>query len=397
MSANCVASCSIGCLFCFQSCNAEKIRVAFTFLPQASSYAVLGPDGKEVSSGKGKIAYVLDALRTFGFYQQAADYADVTFVRTARGEKVPVVWLRTVGASSAEEQPLVLLHCHGNATDLGMMMGPYFELSRQIGMDIVGVEYSGYGVATGTPNDKNTYADVEAAYDHIIAQGVPAEKIIAYGQSVGSGPAAYIASKHQIGGLILHSPMMSGIKVIDPQPDRCCKPSCMFRCFDFYRTDARVKKATSPVFVMHGQVDDIVPFYHGARLSEMTPSKNRWPGYFPPRAGHNDIVDTNPVAYFQAMTNFVRHVAQNSGFDAALVQAKPIQVEMMDTTGRILGARPGETADGNGVAAGHAAEPKVGLEDGFYAGLRREGPAASTGQPSKPAATSVGRPAGPES
>lgn len=357
MTQNCLTSVSIGCLFCCQRCNVEKIRVAFTFLPPQPSYVIDNSNGETA-----RMVYVQEQLKSFKIYQQAAEHAEVHFVKTARGEKCPVVWLRPAIPSCA--QPIVLLHCHGNATDIGMMMGPYFEMTKQLGIEVVGVEYSGYGQSTGSPSANNTYADVQAAYDLLISRGVPPERIVAYGQSVGSGPATYIGSKEKLGGVVLHSPLMSGIKVIDPQPDRCCRPSCVFGCCDFYPNDQRCKMATCPTFIIHGQVDEIVPFYHGARLAAMTPEEFRWPGYFPSRAGHNNIVESSAVAYFRELAKFLGSVAQRAA--GGQIQEKPMQLEM-----QYLGVREADRAE-NKADDQQFPEPTVGPENGIYADMRRE-------------------------
>merc|ERR1719329_987202 len=160
-----------------------------------------------------------------------------------------------------ELPPVVLLHCHGNATDIGMMMGPYYQLAKIPGVEVCGVEYSAYGASSdpGTPSSGKTCSDVEAAYDYLVSTGIPGERIVAYGQSVGSGPVSSLSGCRKLGGLVLHSPLLSGIKVVDPQPDKCCRPSCVFNCFDFYPNDRRVQDASCPVFVMHGQRDDVAP------------------------------------------------------------------------------------------------------------------------------------------
>jgi len=379
MGSNCMASTSIGCLFCCQGCNAEKLRNAFTFLPPPSSYAVeeqphRGP-GEELTVGGGKLVYLAESLQSFSVYQQATERSDVRFISTDFGGRIPVVWVRRSLASSTsnpppsaeKHPPLVLLHCHGNATDIGMMMGPYLELTKQLGVEVVGVEYSGYGMASGTPSTKNTHADIEAAYNYVIRSGVPAERIVAYGQSVGSGPVLGLAAKRPLGGVVLHSPMLSGIKVIDPEPDRCCRPSCVYHCFDFFPNDMRMKAVNCPAFVIHGMVDDIIPFYHGYRLSEATPHQHRWPGYFPRHAGHNDIVELNAGAYFEELNSFMRSVAERaaSGADFARVPTKPSQVEMAEVL------PPLATSDAGGASALHFTEPAVGPEDGRYQALRR--------------------------
>jgi hypothetical protein len=70
----------------------------------------------------------------------------------------------------------------------------------------------------GTPLERNTYSDIEAVYNYVqehVANGV-SRSIILYGQSVGSGPSCYLASKQPVGGLILHSPFTSGMRVLTP-------------------------------------------------------------------------------------------------------------------------------------------------------------------------------------
>mmetsp|Transcript_35870 Transcript_35870/g.95064 ORF Transcript_35870/g.95064 Transcript_35870/m.95064 type:complete len:388 (+) Transcript_35870:123-1286(+) len=366
MGSNCMASASIGCLYCCQRCNAEKLRNAFTFLPPQASYAVEGFD----ASGFGKMVYLSETIKSYTFYQQAADLASVRMLRTSKDERIPVVWLRPNSSSSGTspeqpgQQPLVLLHCHGNATDIGMMMGPYLELATQLACEVVGVEYTGYGSGTGAPSSANALADVEAAYDFVISQGVPSERIVAYGQSVGSGPVLALAASRPLGGVIVHSPMLSGIKVIDPQPDKCCRPSCVYRCFDFFHNDRHMKNVGCPAFVMHGQMDEIIPFYHGERLAKAAPAQHRWPGYFPRQAGHNDIVEQDVQAYMREVRAFMQNVLERAdadgtrrGVGASSLPAKPpLQVQMTEMS-RKDGVLP-------------YAEPKVGPEDGRYEALR---------------------------
>jgi pimeloyl-ACP methyl ester carboxylesterase len=321
MGANCVASTSIGCLFCCKGCSAEKIRNDFTFVPPQKSYRV---EDDEKDNSKGKMVYEMEELPRSGIYRDAAAASEVRWVTTRKGSRIPVVWLhrqrpsaiqRESGRGSLEQEPIVLLHCHGNATDIGMMMGPYYELVKvlaDLSLEVVGVEYSGYGAASGKPSAGNTYADLEAAYELVVSLGTPPNRIVAYGQSVGSGPVACLASKHQLGGIILHSPLLSGIKVVDPQPDHCCRPSCVWHCFDFFPNDRRVKALTCPVFIMHGQRDDIIPFYHGYRLHKACAKggPSWWPPYFPQRAGHNDIMETDMRMYFKEVGNFLLHLSR---------------------------------------------------------------------------------------
>jgi len=383
MGSNCMTSTSLGCVYCCQGCNASKLRNTYTFLPPPPSYAVEDvplndPSGDcELGSSGVKLVYNCEGLRNFGVYQQAATQASVHFVTTSTGARIPIVWLRhhsTNGTSSLQasdkkmQQPLVLLHSHGNATDIGMMMGPYLELSTRLGVDVVGVEYSGYGLSSSCPSTDSVYSDVEAAYEYVVRQGVPAEHIVAYGQSVGTGPSLGLAAKRPLGGVILHSPMLSGIKVIDPDPYSSCRPSCVFSCFDFFPNDSRIKGLSCPAFVIHGQNDDIIPFYHGHRLSEITPRHHRWPGYFPRGAGHNDIVELDAGRYYSEISAFLQSVVARVAPGADLIPSRPVQIEMS-----FLGNAPSASRDNHVQSELSFSEPIVGPEDGRYHALRRGG------------------------
>ena len=86
------------------------------------------------------------------------------------------------------------------------------------GMDY---DYSGYGVSEGKPSEKNLYADIEAAWHAMRTRlGISPENIILYGQSIGTVPTVDLASKYEVGAVILHSPLMSGMRVAFPQTKR---------------------------------------------------------------------------------------------------------------------------------------------------------------------------------
>lgn len=322
-----------------------------------------GPEKDELTLGGGRMVYTLDVLSTYEPYTQAASSSTVHFLRTKRGEKIAAVWVKCsqgvpVSAELAQE-PMVLLHCHGNATDAGLMMALYYEMARRFHVEVVGVEYSGYGASSGRPSVSNANADVEAVYNFLIRSGVAPERIVAYGQSVGSGPVLELASKSKLGGVILHSPLLSGIKVIDPEPERCCRPSCVYCCFDFFPNDRRMQSVSCPTFVLHGRRDDVIPFYHGERLAKQAPKEHQWPGYFPDFAGHNDLVEVNCNSYYAEVAQFLNFAAQHrlEAEGKAVPASCPAQVEMSELH--------------IPMSATMIAEVAVGPEDGRYEQMRQ--------------------------
>lgn len=65
---------------------------------------------------------------------------------------------------SALSLRFTVLFSHGNAVDLGQMSSFYIGLGTRINCNIFSYDYSGYGVSTGKPSEKNLYADIDAAW-----------------------------------------------------------------------------------------------------------------------------------------------------------------------------------------------------------------------------------------
>jgi len=111
-----------------------------------------------------------------------------------------------------------IIYSHGNATDIGAMNFMQCVLARALQCNVLMYDYSGYGESGGVALEKSTYDDIQLVYQYVVDHVVPEKdesRIIVYGQSVGSGPSCYLCSKKDnIGGLILHSPFMSGMRVL---------------------------------------------------------------------------------------------------------------------------------------------------------------------------------------
>lgn len=114
-----------------------------------------------------------------------------------------------------------ILFSHGNAVDLGQMTSFFIGLGQRINCNIFSYDYSGYGMSTGKPTEKNLYADIDAAWHALRTRyGISPENIILYGQSIGTVPTVDFSSRYQVGAVILHSPLMSGMRVAFPATQR---------------------------------------------------------------------------------------------------------------------------------------------------------------------------------
>ena len=140
------------------------------------------------------------------------------------------------------------------------------------------------------PSEANTYADIEAVYDYAASHMVanPRNDIFLYGQSVGSGTSCKLATsrKRPIAGLILHSPIMSGIRVLSPTRGPLC-------CCDIFPNIDRIRRVRAPVMVIHGDNDEQVDFSHGVSIQNAVQDAYKTEPYWVRGGGHNDIVELN--------------------------------------------------------------------------------------------------------
>eukprot|EP00440_Ansanella_granifera_P056955 gb/GFBE01061742.1/.p1 GENE.gb/GFBE01061742.1/~~gb/GFBE01061742.1/.p1 ORF type:complete len:347 (+),score=38.87 gb/GFBE01061742.1/:1-1041(+) len=339
---NCLTVTGLACTCCCDhGCSVERTRVSLSFSPPQPPTYTVEQDSADIA--KGRIVFLADELRQAAFYQEAASAAEVFWVRPRKGCKIPIAWIRSdryaappaSSPATAPCAPLVILYCHGNASDLGSMMGHFLELSAVLQVDVIGVEYSGYGAADGSLHTSNIGADVEAAYALITGMGVAPERIVVYGQSVGSAAAVQLAATWPVGGLVLHSPLASALQVLDA-PSRCCRPSSLICCFDVFRSDLLLPSVTCPVFIMHGDCDDIVHVRNSRKLQGLCYEAESCSAYFVPQAGHNDLMESNTNLYFERLSSFLSHVRQRLVSCATPSSASKPQQAWMDRSSTLV-------------------------------------------------------------
>lgn len=120
-------------------------------------------------------------------------------------------------------------------------------------------------MSSGKPSEKNLYADIEAAWNVLRTRySVAPENIILYGQSIGTVPTVDLATRHEVAAVILHSPLMSGMRVAFPKTKRTW-------FFDVFPSIDKVPKVKSPVLVIHGTDDEVIDFSHGITIYERCP------------------------------------------------------------------------------------------------------------------------------
>jgi len=258
------------CLFCCPPCPG-RIAAKLAFLPPEPTYTILKDDNQPA-----RYTLHLTERAEWQYTQRELDSIEVFTTRTNRGNKITCMFIRC-----APNARYTLLFSHGNAVDLGQMSSFYIGLGTRINCNVFSFDYSGYGQSTGKPSEKNLYADIEASWHALRSRyGVSPENIILYGQSIGTVPTVDLASRYEVGGVILHSPLMSGMRVAFPDTKRTW-------CFDAFPSIDKVPKVSSPVLVIHGTEDEVIDFSHGLAIYEHCPRPVE--PLWVEGAGHNDV------------------------------------------------------------------------------------------------------------
>ncbi len=188
--------------------------------------------------------------------------AEEVVLDTEDGEKI-IVW----HVPPRGDKPVVLFF-HGNGEVLAWRV-PRFRALTEDGTGLIALSYRGYGGSTGQPSEKALLSDGEAAY-RFAAKHYPAERIVPWGYSLGSGIAVAVAEKHPVGKLILEAPYTSTADVA-----AAAFPYIPVRWLlrDQFRSDQRIVRTKAPVLIMHGEKDSTVAMRFGERLFELAPGR----------------------------------------------------------------------------------------------------------------------------
>ena len=177
---------------------------------------------------------------------------------------VAVHALEVVGPPGAR----VLVSFHNNRETAEQGVGLARAL-RARGFGVLLVEYRGYGASRGAlPSEDGLYLDAEAALDMLSARGIGPERVALLGTSLGTGVAAEMARRGRGARLVLVTPYTS---IPDLVTDAVPLVPARALIADPFDTLAKSKSIEVPTLVVHGDADEIVPFWMGARLAGALP------------------------------------------------------------------------------------------------------------------------------
>lgn len=163
-------------------------------------------------------------------------------------------------AAGDGRQPTIVF-AHGNAELIDDWADAMGQL-RDVGVNSLLVEFPGYGFSDGEPSREALTETFNAAYDWLLARtGVDADRIVAYGRSIGGGPAADLAVDRRVSALVLQSTFTSTVAMARA----VLLPGFLVR--DRFDNRRAITEFDGPVLVMHGIDDDVIPYQHAEGLA----------------------------------------------------------------------------------------------------------------------------------
>ncbi len=183
---------------------------------------------------------------------------DVSSVRLETDVGRVEAWFRP---SPGDAPGPVIVFAHGNLE----LIDDRADLPEQfaaIGYGTLLVEYPGYGRSEGHASLATLDSAFSAAHDWLLARPeVDATRIVAMGASVGTGPAARLATRRRTFAMILHAPFT---RIADFAAGYGV-PGFLTR--DPFDNVAEVSRYDGPVLVLHGRYDDVIPYAHGVAVA----------------------------------------------------------------------------------------------------------------------------------
>jgi len=222
-------------------------------------------------------------------------------LRTADGETLAGWFIPAPAARGT------LLYLHGNGGNMGHRLDPIAVFHR-LGLNILIIDYRGYGASSGKPSEEGTYQDALAAWNYLTQQKhIRPDQIVLFGESLGGSIAAWLAARHTPAGLVIYASFTSV-----PDMAQALYPMFPASLLARYRYDTRaaLNSVNSPVMIMHSPEDEIIPFSHGQALLEAAHEPKRLVEL---RGGHNDALLVSQEVYAREVEAFLQEFLSSRG------------------------------------------------------------------------------------
>jgi fermentation-respiration switch protein FrsA (DUF1100 family) len=203
-------------------------------------------------------ATTLSHERTNG---QIPSGAEKVAIRETTGTSLAAVIFQ---ADSSYNSGYWVLHFHGNAESaFSRTQLSHCQSLASLGLNVLGFDYRGFGLSPGVASEIHMDEDAEAAYEYLRQRGVPADRIILWGHSLGSGPATFLAGERPAAALVLFGAFTS---VPDAAADTYPYLPVRWLVSVHFNSLTIMPRLHLPVLIVHTTDDTLIPIQEGKRL-----------------------------------------------------------------------------------------------------------------------------------
>ena len=203
-------------------------------------------------------------------------------------------WFLGQGASG-----YTVLFLHGNAGNIGHRLDK-IVLLRNMPLKVFIIDYRGYGRSQGKISEKGAYRDAQAAYMYLVQKRkISPERIILYGESLGTAVAINLAAEKRTGALIIEGGFSRGrdmAKQLYP-----FLPAFLFA--NTYDSLSKIEKINAPKLFLHSESDEVVPFKLARRLYDRAREPKQM---IKLKGGHNSLFIDDQERYTAAIKGFIQ-------------------------------------------------------------------------------------------
>ena len=206
--------------------------------------------------------------------------AEDVVLRTDDGLELAAWWF----PAATPDAPAVLV-ANGNGGHRGLRE-PLARALSEAGLGVLLFDYRGYAGNPGSPTEEGLAADVRAARGFLVGDaGVPPDRLVYFGESLGAAVVTELATEHPPAGLVLRSPF-EDLAAVAGVHYPFVPARLLLR--DRFPVAEQVARIEVPTIVVYGSADSIVPAEQSRAVAEAAARLER--AVEVPGADHNDLV-----------------------------------------------------------------------------------------------------------
>lgn len=213
-----------------------------------------------------------------------------------------------VKSETRSETSPTILFFHGNAGNISFRLPNISQLRKKLNCNVFILSYRGYGKSEGTPSESGIKLDAQAALNYLLSlPDIDQDQIVLFGRSLGGAVAADLASKNEgkVKGLIIENTFTSIVDMLDAKFPFLSY--FKFLCKIEWATERIIGNVKSPVLLLAGELDSLVPVSQMERLRDValkSSVKVTW--YSFPEGDHMDT--WSQPDYYTPWKDFFTHI-----------------------------------------------------------------------------------------